>query len=368
MDLTRFRSMVENGYSFGSAPEFEDYFPHLSLDECSHEFTMDCINANISLYESIGAEHDRETAAVFKSLTEGVEIDYVALDEEAKEGVLAKIKKFFERIKNFLSSLISKLKMHIDKMFADNEKIVNKYKNSEAFNDTEALRALKFNGPGLSAEPFNKSATGITVSDLIDYTHPESIVNSSAEEINAEIEKISDQQSAARVANIVKKVTGLTVDGATYKKDLADKMFGESVEIPYGKGFFTKQGCETILLAKKSYDEILKGYKDLHDKLNKEQAALEKSASYIKSQQLSSGDKKEDKAAGKNLTGYINKYLGLYNEAMGVVNVVHNLRQKFNDARMSQAKKMYFMMLAAKKPKAKKEDVEFDVFDLDYTF
>lgn len=368
MDLTRFRSMVENGYSFGSAPEFEDYFPHLSLDECSHEFTMDCINANISLYESISDMHDRETAAVFKSLTEGVEIDYVALDEEAKEGILAKIKKFFERIRNFLSSLISKLKMHIDKLFADNEKIVNKYKNNEAFNDVEALRTLKFNGPDLSTEPFSKSATGITVSDLIDYAHPETMVNKSAEEINAEIEKISDQQGAARVANIVKKITGLTVDGATYKKDLADKMFGKETEIPYGKGFFTKQGCENILLAKKSYDELLKGYKDLHDKLAKEQKALEKSASYIRSQQLPSHDEKEDKAAGKNLKGYIDRYLGLFNEAMGVVNGVQDIRKKFNDARMAQAKKMYFMMLTAKKPKAKKEDVEFDDFELDYTF
>lgn len=370
MDMAFFRSMVENGTGFQS---YYDDYPHLNLVECIQASATDCMAAQIELAESVQSYNDRCIEATHMFLTEGVSIDYDALSEASKEGLLQKIKNFFARIKKWVQSIIAKIKVSIDKKRLTGKQFYERYKDHPGLSNI-AAKNLVFNGFKMdNASPFELNSTD--VDSMINSAYGIATPKAGQKPSDSNIKQVSDDNASSRQAKLAGKLTGITGLGSdSWKEDLHKKVFGEKTEMKYGTGMFTLDKVKSQLQSADGFETILKSYTELKGNIEKSEKAMTDTVNSIKSgyeKQHKDNDTQEKTAKYSEeaaLTDYCTKYLALYQEAINVLQSVQAIRVSYQDTRMNQAKRMFQMMITGKVEKKDNNDFELEAAEFDFDF
>lgn len=372
MDMAFFRSMVENGTGFRPG-QYVDEYPHMGLVECIQASATDCMAAQIELAESVQAHNDKCTLAAHAFLTEGVSVDYEALAEAGKESLLQKIKNFFERIKKWVQSIIAKIKISIDKKRLTGKQFYERYKDNPGLQNI-AAKNLTFNGYEMaSADPFDLKFTA--VEGLIDADAPDKVGMTKGGVVSkSKLDAIGDEKASDRQAKIAGRLTGQNLKGESWKEDLNKKIFGEKVDIKYGKGMFTLEAVRAQLLSAEGFENVLNSYKKVQESIEKSQQAMERTVEGIKEgfekthEKKDTPEKTHEIKEEASLTEYCNRYLSLYQEAINVLQSVQAIRVSYQDTRMNQAKRMFQMMITGKVEKKDNNDFELEAAEFDFDF
>ena len=372
MDMAFFRSMVENGTGFQGY--YYDDYPHMGLVECIQASATDCMAAQIELAESVQDHNTRCVEATHAFLTEGVSIDYEALSEASKEGLLQKIKNFFARIKKWIQSIIAKIKVSIDRKRLTGKQFYERYKDSPGLANISA-KNLVFNGFSMdNASPFDLNTTDAEslLKSALGVAEPKMGVKPT----ESNIKSVSDDNASSRQAKIASKLTGISSLGSdSWKEDLHKKVFGEKSDIKYGNGMFTLEKVKSQLQSAEGFENILRSYTEMKTNIEKSEKAMTDVVNKIKSDY--SDKHKANDTAEKTaqyseeaaLTDYCTKYLSLYQEAINVLQSVQAIRVSYQDVRMNQAKRMFQMMITGKVEKKDNNDFELEeAIDFDFDF
>lgn len=396
MDLSMFRAVVENGTGFVGGPAVDNH-PHLTLMECMHGLAEQCLMNNMELCEAAEQRHDREVSAVYSYLTEGVSIPYADLNEANKEGLLAKIKSFFEKIRKFVQSIIKKIKMMIDRKFLSGKQFWARYGTDKSLTNV-ANKNIKFNGYKMEKQdPFTNSGkdTGFDRKSFIPGPEPGSVISMTAEQVKAEIEKIDSDNASARAASLAQLLTGESnLSEDSWESDLREKAFGDKEDMEYGEGMFTLEAVKTALNSEEGFKKILDAYTKMEKAINEDEKYMRNTVvhgtgdkktytsggntyksvdQHYKDEHSKADEKNSDGVVTKKaeienedaVTTYCTKYLSLYNEAVSTVQKVRAIRVSYQDTRIAQAKRMLSVMISGKE---KKKEEAFDLNDTDLVF
>ena len=351
IDFGKLAYLSENSqFSYGHEV---DLFPNMSLDEAVSSIPVICMESKASLImdESVSTEHTVE--AIMEGASVGV------LMEGALANFGEKVKAFFKKLKDMVMSLIAKLRSYIDRLFMDNKKFYNKYKDKV---DTAKCSGVKVKAYELANnEPVNgldakmKSGEIENVLASNGFIDPSMIATNLSGQAKTELDKIQDQSAEERRSMYLKKITGEDFGGdGKWAANLMKKALGEKKEITYGTGMFDLKTVGEVLTNARDFSDILDTYKAVQKNLDKSEKNLVKATKQYKSDNKE-GMKDKDSTAS-TVVAYCNEYLKQYQEVSAIIGSLQKIRKQYQDIRVRQAKQMMMAMLKASGAKAEKKD------------
>ena len=329
-NVNHIRAMVENSTGFVGGNYYDNH-PYMGLVECIQACSNDMQMLQLEFNESTRIQNEAIITSTFNSLTEGTSVDYEAINEASKEGLLDKIKKFFGRIRDWVSSIIAKLKNAFKKQNAVGKDLWDAYKDSEGVKNPK--RDTKFTGYEMK-EAVPLKTGKMDVNEFINAPSPSEYAKSPNKDLSSLVEGGGAKDRKAAIASKVSGITGLTP--GDYVSEIHAKLFGEKKEMTYGTGMFTVDAIRDALTNTKVYDDLIAGYADMDKMLQNDEASMIATCQSIK-QDLGND---RSSAQSNDIITYCSNYLTLYKEATDALNDVKGVAVKYQTTRVTQAGQM----------------------------
>lgn len=388
MTLNEIMYITESATGFNGG-SYIDKMPEMSLNEAISTLPVVIIESQMSFLDQRNAQNEALLEAAINAIYSGYEPEFGPIVEMSFEDIKKNIKAFFDRILKFLRSIISKLRLQIDKIFMSGKQLWEKYKDSKLLQG-KSYDGLHYNGYDIMtknkifAEPVGfesregieglmAKATGGKFSSPKKFwdDHSGEIKSGSAGERSAKayIDRLTNLSSADRAYNVATALTGMKLTRDGWEADCRTQLFGEKIPIYYGqKGFdldnLSKllQNPADLVAIKDDYIRIEKAARDYHSDLDSETSKIQSDIDTFKND-------KEDKSANVNALSLVSSYYGVYmtcvSDTYSVITKIKNLKHSFFDTRNNQAKAMFGKMLSWKDTKSNNNDAsDIDDFDV----
>ena len=341
LNINHIRAMVENSTGSYDFNGYYDNHPYLGLVECIQCSVADSYALQMEFNESTRAQNNMIMENTLRSITEGVEIDYEAITEASKEGLIAKIKKLFDRLKKWVQSIIAKIKATIAKRKEIKEATWEKYKDHEGVKNPNSNAT--YNGYMMAnAVPFKGDPSSKDIKSFINAMHPSEFVKNH-KNVQADAAKAVDPSGAPeRKVAIAKEMTGVTnLTAGDWKAELNKAAFGEKKDMKYGEGMFNVKTIQEIFTTNKAYETLISQYQKFDANIKKDEAEMTRIT-----MDINRGE------SGSAIDTYISQYLSLYQEATQVVAEVQGIVTNYHKIRETQAREMLAALVnAANAPK-----------------
>ena len=385
LELNKLMALSESsgGFTGGS---YVDELPDMSLDEAVNMLPVIIVESQIELTDSRMHHNNLLVEATVSAAAMGTEPDFGPIVEMSFEDIKKKIKAFFDKIIKFLKSIINKLSLQIDKMRMSGHQLYEKYKDSKLLQG-KSFKDLTFNGykimgkddifadtkkyesePGIR-ELIKKAIPGCVDYDEFGKTYKAGIaVDSKAENpLVKATEKLSGITQADRQVAMAKLLTGeKSLTAGDWEGAIKKKLYGEKVDIAYGKDGFTLDALAAMLkdpadlnAIKEAYARVEKAAHEFHDKI---QRAIDDLSSQSDKLESAKGDNSAKTNRNSLVSSYYSAYMGVVSDSYAVINKVQSLKYNFQKTRYDQAKQMFGKMLSWKSEKKDNNDAS-DVDD-----
>lgn len=385
LELNKLMALSESsgGFTGGS---YVDELPDMSLDEAVNMLPVIIVESQIELTDSRMHHNNLLVEATVSAAAMGSEPDFGPIVEMSFEDIKKKIKAFFDKIIKFLKSIINKLSLQIDKMRMSGHQLYEKYKDSKLLQG-KSFKDLTFNGykimgkddifadtkkfesePGIR-ELIKKAIPGCVDYDEFGKTYKAGIaVDSKAENpLVKATEKLSGITQADRQVAMAKLLTGeKSLTAGDWEGAIKKKLYGEKVDIAYGKDGFTLDALAAMLkdpadlnAIKEAYARVEKAAHEFHDKI---QRAIDDLSSQSDKLESAKGDNSSKTNRNSLVSSYYSAYMGVVSDSYAVINKVQSLKYNFQKTRYDQAKQMFGKMLSWKSEKKDNNDAS-DVDD-----
>lgn len=352
----------------------------MSLDEAVNMLPVIIVESQIELTDSRMHHNNLLVEATVSAAAMGTEPDFGPIVEMSFEDIKKKIKAFFDKIIKFLKSIINKLSLQIDKMRMSGHQLYEKYKDSKLLQG-KSFKDLTFNGykimgkddifadtkkfesePGIR-ELIKKAIPGCVDYDEFGKTYKAGIaVDSKAENpLVKATEKLSGITQADRQVAMAKLLTGeKSLTAGDWEGAIKKKLYGEKVDIAYGKDGFTLDALAAMLkdpadlnAIKEAYARVEKAAHEFHDKI---QRAIDDLSSQSDKLESAKGDNSAKTNRNSLVSSYYSAYMGVVSDSYAVINKVQSLKYNFQKTRYDQAKQMFGKMLSWKSEKKDNND------------
>lgn len=379
LELNKLMALSESsgGFTGGS---YVDELPDMSLDEAVNMLPVIIVESQIELTDSRMHHNNLLVEATVSAAAMGSEPDFGPIVEMSFEDIKKKIKAFFDKIIKFLKSIINKLSLQIDKMRMSGHQLYEKYKDSKLLQG-KSFKDLTFNGykimgkddifadtkkfesePGIR-ELIKKAIPGCVDYDEFGKTYKAGIaVDSKAENpLVKATEKLSGITQADRQVAMAKLLTGeKSLTAGDWEGAIKKKLYGEKVDIAYGKDGFTLDALAAMLkdpadlnAIKEAYARVEKAAHEFHDKI---QRAIDDLSSQSDKLESAKGDNSAKTNRNSLVSSYYSAYMGVVSDSYAVINKVQSLKYNFQKTRYDQAKQMFVKMLSWKSEKKDNND------------
>lgn len=379
LELNKLMALSESsgGFTGGS---YVDELPDMSLDEAVNMLPVIIVESQIELTDSRMHHNNLLVEATVSAAAMGAEPDFGPIVEMSFEDIKKKIKAFFDKIIKFLKSIINKLSLQIDKMRMSGHQLYEKYKDSKLLQG-KSFKDLTFNGykimgkddifadtkkfesePGIR-ELIKKAIPGCVDYDEFGKTYKAGIaVDSKAENpLVKATEKLSGITQADRQVAMAKLLTGeKSLTAGDWEGAIKKKLYGEKVDIAYGKDGFTLDALAAMLkdpadlnAIKEAYARVEKAAHEFHDKI---QRAIDDLSSQSDKLESAKGDNSAKTNRNSLVSSYYSAYMGVVSDSYAVINKVQSLKYNFQKTRYDQAKQMFGKMLSWKSEKKDNND------------
>lgn len=379
LELNKLMVLSESsgGFTGGS---YVDELPDMSLDEAVNMLPVIIVESQIELTDSRMHHNNLLVEATVSAAAMGTEPDFGPIVEMSFEDIKKKIKAFFDKIIKFLKSIINKLSLQIDKMRMSGHQLYEKYKDSKLLQG-KSFKDLTFNGykimgkddifadtkkfesePGIR-ELIKKAIPGCVDYDEFGKTYKAGIaVDSKAENpLVKATEKLSGITQADRQVAMAKLLTGeKSLTAGDWEGAIKKKLYGEKVDIAYGKDGFTLDALAAMLkdpadlnAIKEAYARVEKAAHEFHDKI---QRAIDDLSSQSDKLESAKGDNSAKTNRNSLVSSYYSAYMGVVSDSYAVINKVQSLKYNFQKTRYDQAKQMFGKMLSWKSEKKDNND------------
>lgn len=379
LELNKLMALSESsgGFTGGS---YVDELPDMSLDEAVNMLPVIIVESQIELTDSRMHHNNLLVEATVSAAAMGTEPDFGPIVEMSFEDIKKKIKAFFDKIIKFLKSIINKLSLQIDKMRMSGHQLYEKYKDSKLLQG-KSFKDLTFNGykimgkddifadtkkfesePGIR-ELIKKAIPGCVDYDEFGKTYKAGIaVDSKAENpLVKAAEKLSGITQADRQVAMAKLLTGeKSLTAGDWEGAIKKKLYGEKVDIAYGKDGFTLDALAAMLkdpadlnAIKEAYARVEKAAHEFHDKI---QRAIDDLSSQSDKLESAKGDNSAKTNRNSLVSSYYSAYMGVVSDSYAVINKVQSLKYNFQKTRYDQAKQMFGKMLSWKSEKKDNND------------
>lgn len=379
LELNKLMALSESsgGFTGGS---YVDELPDMSLDEAVNMLPVIIVESQIELTDSRMHHNNLLVEATVSAAAMGTEPDFGPIVEMSFEDIKKKIKAFFDKIIKFLKSIINKLSLQIDKMHMSGHQLYEKYKDSKLLQG-KSFKDLTFNGykimgkddifadtkkfesePGIR-ELIKKAIPGCVDYDEFGKTYKAGIaVDSKAENpLVKATEKLSGITQADRQVAMAKLLTGeKSLTAGDWEGAIKKKLYGEKVDIAYGKDGFTLDALAAMLkdpadlnAIKEAYARVEKAAHEFHDKI---QRAIDDLSSQSDKLESAKGDNSAKTNRNSLVSSYYSAYMGVVSDSYAVINKVQSLKYNFQKTRYDQAKQMFGKMLSWKSEKKDNND------------
>ena len=379
LELNKLMALSESsgGFTGGS---YVDELPDMSLDEAVNMLPVIIVESQIELTDSRMHHNNLLVEATVSAAAMGTEPDFGPIVEMSFEDIKKKIKAFFDKIIKFLKSIINKLSLQIDKMRMSGHQLYEKYKDSKLLQG-KSFKDLTFNGykimgkddifadtkkfesePGIR-ELIKKAIPGCVDYDEFGKTYQAGIaVDSKAENpLVKATEKLSGITQADRQVAMAKLLTGeKSLTAGDWEGAIKKKLYGEKVDIAYGKDGFTLDALAAMLkdpadlnAIKEAYARVEKAAHEFHDKI---QRAIDDLSSQSDKLESAKGDNSAKTNRNSLVSSYYSAYMGVVSDSYAVINKVQSLKYNFQKTRYDQAKQMFGKMLSWKSEKKDNND------------
>ena len=379
LELNKLMALSESsgGFTGGS---YVDELPDMSLDEAVNMLPVIIVESQIELTDSRMHHNNLLVEATVSAAAMDTEPDFGPIVEMSFEDIKKKIKAFFDKIIKFLKSIINKLSLQIDKMRMSGHQLYEKYKDSKLLQG-KSFKDLTFNGykimgkddifadtkkfesePGIR-ELIKKAIPGCVDYDEFGKTYKAGIaVDSKAENpLVKATEKLSGITQADRQVAMAKLLTGeKSLTAGDWEGAIKKKLYGEKVDIAYGKDGFTLDALAAMLkdpadlnAIKEAYARVEKAAHEFHDKI---QRAIDDLSSQSDKLESAKGDNSAKTNRNSLVSSYYSAYMGVVSDSYAVINKVQSLKYNFQKTRYDQAKQMFGKMLSWKSEKKDNND------------
>lgn len=365
------------GFNYGSV---YDAYPDLSLSECSSRLPVFLMESQIELAEMKQRNNAQLVEATVNALQYGTRIDVAALVENVFTNLMNKIAAIFKKLKDFVKSIITKLKTKIDSARLSGQQMLARYGNSAELK--KDMSDMTFNGYDFKSKenPFapidsyitapreliEKAIPGIPTLKDVKYEPGEDYgleVVISEDELNKMNEITSEQRKLALVNELLTIDDLSSFDG--WQQAVTNKIYGEKKDLKYGSDFDVASVKNQ--LKDTGLDSIMDHYKKLLNALNKDEADINKIANRFKD--TNSANAKDGEGLPKvvsNVSSYLTSYMSIYQDAIGIISSISDMQRNYYNSKMNQAKSILAAMITYKK-KDKSESAyfaEIDDFDV----
>lgn len=349
LELNKLMALSESsgGFTGGS---YVDELPDMSLDEAVNMLPVIIVESQIELTDSRMHHNNLLVEATVSAAAMGTEPDFGPIVEMSFEDIKKKIKAFFDKIIKFLKSIINKLSLQIDKMRMSGHQLYEKYKDSKLLQG-KSFKDLTFNGykimgkddifadtkkfesePGIR-ELIKKAIPGCVDYDEFGKTYKAGIaVDSKAENpLVKATEKLSGITQADRQVAMAKLLTGeKSLTAGDWEGAIKKKLYGEKVDIAYGKDGFTLDALAAMLkdpadlnAIKEAYARVEKAAHEFHDKI---QRAIDDLSSQSDKLESAKGDNSAKTNRNSLVSSYYSAYMGVVSDSYAVINKVQSLK------------------------------------------
>lgn len=345
-----------------------DFYPNMSLDEAMSCFPM-------VIYESMGEvssiEQKRNEALVESAvdiMRYGSSVNVESLTEGALDTLKSTITKVFDRIRKFLTSILNKLKVQIDKIRLNGTQLVNRYGDTvkgksitsdckvndynileNKSGDTVRKNVEKYmsNPVMLRVDLFPDSGANAVVDSLKGST-PEEITSSMNEKINS----LKDVTTAERRMKLVNTITGKSLSGDKWRDELRKDLYGsDRVDIAYGSNGFTADNVIAFLKSPVDLDKMRSNFNALKAACDRDEKTMQKNADDYKkylTNSTSSGtddQKRLANAKAEAATNWMTAILKVMQDTYGALSEMGRVMVKFEQDRVNLATKMFKKMM-----------------------
>jgi hypothetical protein len=398
-------SEAATGFYGGPA---RDELPGMSLDEATSYFPVVIMESQMEFQDTVAANNQAMVESVTNAIRYGSSYDAQALTEGAFDTLVTKIKAFFDKLHKWVSSIIAKLKVYIDKVRMNGAQMKSKYHGSKMLNKS-------FEGLIINGYDFKKANTKATFKNMDNYTGDiqgllmtavkkidpnfsspkdfenanrskmvagDASVKAAYEDEKSKIKKVKDLSSSKRKFEMAK----LLVDGISGKTDdswyeyLNKTIYGDKVDLKAGKDF-TLDDVESALDGV-DLKEIQDQYERMRSAIASDKDELTRHVDEFKDWRENDSTATEDERAKRSradtdegkypalVNEYYEVYMSLYSDATAVVNSIEDVHMKFEKQKINQAKTIYAKMLTYKKKDTTKDDAAdmFDIVELESEF
>jgi hypothetical protein len=398
-------SEAATGFYGGPA---RDELPGMSLDEATSYFPVVIMESQMEFQDTVAANNQAMVESVTNAIRYGSSYDAQALTEGAFDTLVTKIKAFFDKLHKWVSSIIAKLKVYIDKVRMNGAQMKSKYHGSKMLNKS-------FEGLIINGYDFKKANTKATFKNMDNYTGDiqgllmtavkkidpnfsspkdfenanrskmvagDASVKAAYEDEKSKIKKVKDLSSSKRKFEMAK----LLVDGISGKTDdswyeyLNKTIYGDKVDLKAGKDF-TLDDVESALDGV-DLKEIQDQYERMRSAIASDKDELTRHVDQFKDWRENDSTATEDERAKRSradtdegkypalVNEYYEVYMSLYSDATAVVNSIEDVHMKFEKQKINQAKTIYAKMLTYKKKDTTKDDAAdmFDIVELESEF
>ncbi len=397
MNYSAIMTLSEASRGFASIENEKDYFPYLSLEESTSMLPTIIEECVLENYEITRKNNEFITESVVNAVYAGTDVDTKAIIEASTSSLKEKIKKIFTRIKNFIVSIINKIKLAINKNRMSGQALLSRYGNDKAlqknFKDFTFENGYEFkndqpfaaidkycSGDGVvdlmrNIEGFDALESNILqyIPDMKSYDgDDEDVTDEEKAKIKDIISTVTDQTETEKKTKLISVITGIDVSGDSWRDEINKQLYGEKKPLKYGTDF-TYEKVKTEIVSDNNFTSILNGYTKLLNAVETQKKDLEGSISTIenvKEKYNNAHGKAGEETKGLErfdmfISG-MNAYIGLLTTAISAITTVQDIRRSYEEKRNSQFKAIFVKMYNYKAPKSNNSDasefvdIEFD--------
>ena len=364
-----------------------DFYPNMSLDEAMSCFPM-------VIYESMGEvssiEQKRNEALVESAvdiMRYGSSVNVESLTEGALDTLKSTITKVFDRIRKFLTSILNKLKVQIDKIRLNGTQLVSRYGdtvkgksitsdckvNDYNILENKSAETIINNVHKYMAKPEDLRTSIFPTADMNKIY--DTVYGKTVEEINTKtndaISKLSDETAAERRMKLANAITGKSLSGDKWRDELRKDLYGnDRVDIAYGSGGFTAENVIDFLKNPVSLTHMKSDFNALKTACDRDQSQLEKSVEIMGREltNMVAKESEDERTYTKALTDAANTYTGkildVVSDTYSILSELGRMVVKFEQARINLATRMFKKMMDFKSAGSTSKTTEdFDASD-----
>lgn len=366
---------------------FVDEMPHLTLEECITQLPVSIVENHTALVESAAAENEALIEATISAIGTGStsQVDYLV--EMSFQDIKNKIIKVLDNIKKFLSSIVAKLTLQIDKIRMSGHQLYTKYADRPEYKNKTwkdlTISGYKFKGGDIFKATDSyvdaKSVKGLIVTcvgdkqcDPDEFVDTNKGIDADSADYKAKkktVDTLNGTSAASAAHKMAEQLVSCKVTESSWESDIRKALgMDEKVEISFGKDGFDKTTIESLLKNPLDLTNIKEQYAKLRNSVEdfKKYLTDKVDANSKEIDKLGNVDESKNRSAALSLANaYYNAYLKYVNNAYGTISRVQSIRCKYEMARVNQAKAMFGKMLSWKEPKKDNNDASDIDFELE---